>query len=275
MLRLLVLRLLVGTTLLALSASATISAELLSHEATGWKYRQVPWDDSLIRTFHTTSFDGSDWSASQAAFGNLDELNVPPPYCMAVHTVLVIAIGSMASEPGSQVAPPTVPRRAETSPLENSNVAVLDEAAIGTGEVSEFYRALSRLPSGARIRVEQGERSQGFQRGERTAPSDVLRHDGLLVGYSTRTVTLAQEGRDAEFSIDEISRLYAHKGQAKKGALIGAVIGLAIATPMIISSVNASGADYGAVTGPMVFVLTTSLGAILGGVDHWVKVYPD
>jgi hypothetical protein len=79
------------------------------------------------------------------------------------------------------------------------------------------------------------------------------------------------------FSVAEITRLDIHKGQAKKGALIGAAIGLLFATPMIIDGVTAPSEEnnFGAVTGPVIFVLTTSLGAILGGIDHWVKVYPD
>jgi hypothetical protein len=135
----------------------------------------------------------------------------------------------------------------------------VDAGEVATGDGTELYRELSRLPLGARVRLHQNE----------------MKGEGSLASFTPETLTLSQEGRDVDFSMTEITRLDNHKGQAKKGALIGAAIGLAIATPMIISSVNATGDDYGAVTGPMVFVLTTSLGAILGGIDHWVKVYPD
>ena len=124
---------------------------------------------------------------------------------------------------------------------------------------SELYRELSRFSPGKRIRVEQNDKS------------DV----GALVAFTTETLTLSQEGRDVNFAMGDVTKAWVHKGESWKGALIGGAIGLAIAIPMIISSVNATGDDYGAVTGPIVFVLTTSLGAVLGGIDHWVKIYPD
>ena len=130
---------------------------------------------------------------------------------------------------------------------------------VATGDGTELHRELLRLPLHARVRLHQNE----------------MKHEGSLASFTPETLTLSQESRDVDFSMAEITRLDNYKGQAKKGALIGAAIGLAIATPMIISSVNATDENYGAVTGPMVFVLTTSLGAILGGIDHWVKVYPD
>jgi hypothetical protein len=135
----------------------------------------------------------------------------------------------------------------------------VDAGEVSTGDGTELYSELSRLPLRARVRLHQNE----------------IKHEGSLASFTSETLTLSQEGRDVNFSIAEITRLDNHKGQAKKGGLIGAAVGLAFAIPMIYSSVNATTDNYGAVTGPMVFVLTTTLGAILGGIDHWVKVYPD
>lgn len=72
---------------LALNASAVFSADLLTYQAPGWKYKQVGWADPLIGTFYTTSFDDTTWSSAQAGFGNFGELNVLPSFCSAAYTI--------------------------------------------------------------------------------------------------------------------------------------------------------------------------------------------
>jgi hypothetical protein len=75
------------TMLLLLNANAASSADLLSYQAPGWKYKQVAWNDPLASTFYTTAFDDGNWSLSRAAFGNFGELNAPPPFCSGAYTI--------------------------------------------------------------------------------------------------------------------------------------------------------------------------------------------
>jgi hypothetical protein len=72
---------------LFLAASVTAAGDLVSYQASGWRYQQVDPSDPLIATFYATSFDDSGWSTAQGAFGNFGELDAPPPFCEAVYTV--------------------------------------------------------------------------------------------------------------------------------------------------------------------------------------------
>jgi len=72
--------------ILAWVASAS-AADLVTYQAPGWRYLQVPWGDPLAATFYTMSFDDSGWSIGQAGFGNFGEINEPEPFCTAVYTV--------------------------------------------------------------------------------------------------------------------------------------------------------------------------------------------
>lgn len=131
--------------------------------------------------------------------------------------------------------------------------------------------------AGDRIRVDlnDGSKMQGtFVRYE----SSVLTASHLRPWYSKRhpkpdSVAVAPvDAREVGIPMEGVKQLFVHKGEAKKGALIGAAIGAAVGGLFLAISQDEFGG--GAFPAGFSFLASTVAGAIFGGIDHWVDVYP-
>jgi hypothetical protein len=62
---------------IALLASVAHGDELLSYQASGWKYLEVPWDDPIGQEFYEPTFVDTAFSLGTGAFGTLGSTHCP------------------------------------------------------------------------------------------------------------------------------------------------------------------------------------------------------
>ena len=121
---------------------------------------------------------------------------------------------------------------------------------------------------------------------------DGSRVEGVFVGYQPGTLTLSHtrplylrrderpdsvsadsvDAREIGIAMTGVKKLFVRKGEAKKGTLIGAAIGAALGGLALVTQKDEFG--RGAYPAGFAFIGCTVLGAIFGGIDHWVDVYP-
>jgi hypothetical protein len=106
--------------------------------------------------------------------------------------------------------------------------------------------------------------------------SDGNKEEGLFVSYDTISLTLMQTDLRKDYPMATVSRLDVHRGNAKKGALIGAVVGAVLGTTLALASEEDPDetVDMRVAGGVGIFVSGVIWGAIIGGIDRWVNVYP-
>jgi Outer membrane protein beta-barrel domain len=78
--------------------------------------------------------------------------------------------------------------------------------------------------------------------------------------------------REVGIPMEGVKQLFVHKGEARKGALFGAAFGAVFGAIFLATQGDEFGG--GAFPAGFSFLACTTAGAIFGGIDHWVDVYP-
>lgn len=102
---------------------------------------------------------------------------------------------------------------------------------------------------------------------------DGSRKEGRFVRYQPGELTISMDGREEGIAMGGVRRVSAHRGQAKKGAVIGGLTGLGLGI-VLGTSDEFTDEGLGGAAAVVCVVDGIVLGAIIGGIDHWVDVYP-